>query len=207
MAAKSRLKNKSLFTFSILLLAISAFVFEQSPANEALRAIIGFSVLNASNNPLLVGLAVGVITLCIEFISSGLIALGLNTSPRFQKFANKRNYKINTSSSFIGFSDLALLLGIGSGMVVIKKHISGANLSLKQDIILAFRASVAVAIFSAFVGFLAGGGIEIARNFGLATASQSIVDLATNWLFWIIFIIVTQSISMITNKIKNTQNN
>jgi len=65
----------------LLVLAAATVVFEQSPANEALRANLGFRALESTGSAVMAGLAVAGITVLIEGISSALVVAGVSANP------------------------------------------------------------------------------------------------------------------------------
>ncbi len=197
-------KKNSLYATAILVVAASLFVFEQSPANEAVRAIVGFKVLDATGSALLAALTVGLITLAVEFSSSTLIALGLNHSRRFKKFSQRFSKNSQKDVSKNSTSDYLLALGIGAGTLVIKKHFQNKKQTLKADLKSAFKASLAITFFSAFVAFLASGGVGLAQQVGLETQAQYFLDVVTDWRFWLVVVIASQLYDLVKNRPKTT---
>lgn len=185
-------KNKSTQVV-IALSAATLLIFEQSPLNEALRAFLGFEVLKLTANPLLVGLAVTAATFIIEITSSSLIAFGISKSKRFKQFISKFGFKKAADTTKNTASDYALALGIGAGMLVIKKHFKNPTQKLKVDLRNAFKATVVISLFSGFVGFLAGGGVELARQYGFGDQAQFFLNVVTDWRFWLVVVIVSQT--------------
>lgn len=179
----------------ITFIAILSLVFEQSPLNEALRALFGFRAFQLTNNALFVGLVVALLTLVIELTSSILIAAGLNSSVKFKAFLNRHTPTRNGRTSYTvknSAADYLLALGIGAGSLVIIKHLKNRDQVFLADLKSAFKASCVIAVFSGFVGFLAGGGIVIAQDYGLADQAQYFLDIVTDWRFWLIIVLVSQ---------------
>ncbi len=180
-------------------------IFEQSPANEALRALVGFKVLDITESALMVGLAVGTITFMVELSSGILIALSLNNSLRFKKFSNRFSQKNVQPTDKNSYADYLLALGVGAGSLVIKKHLTSARQNLRTDVKSAVKATLAITVLSTLVGFLAGGGIELARAIGLGTQAQYFLDIATNWKFWLTVVIGSQAFEFANNLRKRKQ--
>lgn len=197
-------KNKTgVFSSLVIWSAFFALVFEQSPLNEALRAWLGFTVLDYTNNPLFVAAVVFTVTLAIEQTSSSLIAIGLSKSKRFGRFVSKFSKRKSVpESSKNSASDYILALGIGAGMLVIKNHLKNSHRSIVQDLKSAFKASLAIAVFSSFVAFMASGGVEIARLYGFGTQAQFFLDVVTDWRFWLVVVVSSQFFEFIKNKTK-----
>src|SRR3990167_6385551 len=154
--------------------------FQQSPANEMARVYIGMNVLEATHNPLLVGASIGVSKLAIEGVSSLPVARSLNRNfetvekikSRFKRGSTERNNKA---------TDVALALGVGTAAVVIKRHIQESDRTLEKDRRTIAKTAGAIAVFSAGIGALAGGGIEYADKVGLGDASEIAVKVLSDW--------------------------
>lgn len=187
----------------ITVFAVGLFIFEQSPANEAVRAFAGFKVLEATGSAVLVALAVGLITFVVEMSSSALIALGLHSSNRFKRFSQRFVKHESKDTGKNSASDYLLALGIGAGTLVIKKHLKNKKQTLSADLRSAFKASLAITLFSAFVGFLAGGGVIVAQQIGLGTLAQQFLNIVTDWRFWLIVVIGSQLLELLLNKHKS----
>lgn len=192
---------------ALLAAAIGSLVFEQSPANEALRVSAGLDVLKATSNELAVGGVVAAITYGIEMGSSGLIAAGLNSRlkslRRFSTFVHERLFKKrpqDESKTADRITDMGIAIGIGAGLVAVKHHVQNEQPSLKKDLSVANKASLLVAGVSGSIGVLAAGGIEHAEKVGLGTPAEYFVDYGTDWRFWVGVIGVIQGVKWIKGK-------
>ena len=195
---------------ALLVAAGAALIFEQSPANEALRLSVGLDVLKSTQNELAVGGVVAAITYGIEMGSSGLIAAGLNSRlkslRRFSTFVHERLFKKSTqteSKTGDKITDMGIALGIGAGLVAAKHHVQNKQPSLKKDLAVANKASLIVAGVSGTIGVLAAGGIEHAENVGLGTPAEYVVKYGTDWKFWLGVVAAIQGGTWVKNKVMN----
>lgn len=178
----------------VLATAVIMFVFEQSPANEALRAIAGFKVLDLTDSPWLVGVAVLMITLIVEFLTSFLIALGVHGSKRFQDYATQhRSVKSKATPRSVGLlSDGILSLTVGAGVLVIKRYARQKN-SIGNSISVGLKAAVWIAVFSGLIAYLASGGVEALKQYGMDGAAEIIVTYGSDWRFWAALLLISQT--------------
>lgn len=180
----------------VIVSALAALAFEQSPANEALRTSAGLGVLARTGNELLVGAVVAAITVVIEGASSVLIALGLRdergvvgrmTERLRSRVADGPDDALDPSRAArvrATMTDAGIALGVGSGLVVVRYRLRRGRRSLGADLATAAKATMVVAVVSGLIGVLAGGGIEHASAVGLGTPARYFVDYATDWRFW-----------------------
>lgn len=190
-------KNNRYKASFISAVAICLFIFEQSPANEMIRAWAGFTALDVTQNIFLVAFVVGAITLVVELTSSVCIALALNYSSKFKKYSQRLGGSSKFSETKNSSSDYALALSIGAGTLVLKKHLKNKNQNLRSDILCAWKATLVITVFSAFIAFLASGGIELAQRYGLGTPAEYFLGLATDWRFWLVVVVVSQAADVI----------
>jgi|GEM_PF-1364810 len=209
-AAKDHIWRDRILGGLLLAAAGASLVFEQSPANEALRVSAGLNVLKSTMNELAVGGVVGAITYGIEMGSSGLIAAGLNSRLKslrsFSGWIHDKmfnNTKKTDTKTTDKITDMGIALGIGAGLVAAKRHVQNERPSLKQDLSVANKASLLVAGVSGSIGVLAAGGIEHAEKIGLGKPAEYIVNYGTDWKFWLGVVGVIQGGSWLKNKIKN----
>jgi len=181
--------------------ALLALAFEQSPANEALRTALGLSVLDWTSNALAVGLAVLAITFVIELVSSVLIVAGLRGEfGSFSRLVDRARTKATDGtanpSSRLGsvLTDVGIALGLGAGLVVVRHHLRTREPGLRNDLLVAIKASGVVAVVSGLIGLLAAGGIEHADAVGLGREAELFVQYATDWRFWFGVLLLVQGI-------------
>lgn len=183
----------------ILILATMVFLFEQSPLNEAVRAYVGFWVLDFSANPLYVGVSVLLVTLLVEVLTSLFISLGLQHSKHFHSFA-ARHKNVLGNKSTIGVSIISngfLALTVGSGIVVIKHKLQNPKTTFKHGFKVGIEAAVWIAVVSGFIAYLASGGVEVARAYGYGGAADAVVKYGSDWRFWFILFIISQGVELI----------
>ena len=176
--------------------ALASLAFEQSPANEALRTSVGFGVLDRTHSELVVGAVVAGITVGIEGISSVLIAIGLRDERGVVgRLADRLRARIAERSGEPGeatqaarfrsmITDAGIALGVGAGLVVVRRRLQIGRRSLGADLATAAKATLVVAVVSGLIGVLASGGVEHAAAVGLETPARWFVDFATDWRFW-----------------------
>lgn len=195
-----------LVTKAVVALAGVSLVFEQTPLNEALRTNIALDVLANTQSPTAVGLTVAAVTAGIEGVSSGLITAGLNMeSSAIERFKQKIRSKNKTAveaddtnheetdksrkSLFARVvnqgADAGIALGLGAGLVTIKKHMVDPEPTLGKDIAASAKATAIVSGFSGTVGYLAAGGISQTEGTFLETPAEYFIDYATDTRFWI----------------------
>jgi len=209
-AAKDHIWRDRILGGLLLAAAGASLVFEQSPANEALRVSAGLNVLKSTMNELAVGGVVGAITYGIEMGSSGLISAGLNSRlkslRRFSGWIHDKlfnNTKKTDTKTTDKITDMGIALGVGAGLVTAKHHFQDAEPSLKKDLITSAKASTLVAGFSGGVAVLAAGGIARAEKIGLGKPAEYVVKYGTDWKFWLGVVGVIQGGSWLKNKIMN----
>lgn len=178
--------------------AVAAFIFEQSPANEALRTTAAFNVLDDTASPFAAGSAVAGITMAIEMGSSTLAAAGFHfEKERMQKFINKfkkpdsedgqiidaEEQKTKSKSKEL-FLDTGTALGFGAAIVIARKRFVDSERTFKDDILTGAKASAVIAGVSGFIGYLATGGVDNADKIGLEKPAEVFVNYATDWKVW-----------------------
>lgn len=178
--------------------AVAAFIFEQSPANEALRTTAAFNVLDDTESPFISGSAVAGITMAIEMGSSTLAAAGFHfEKERMQKFINKfkkpdsegghiidsEDQETKSKSKEI-FFDTGTALGFGAAIVIARKRFIDTERTFKDDILTGTKASAVIAGVSGLIGYLATGGVDNADKIGLEKPAEVFVKYATDWKVW-----------------------
>jgi hypothetical protein len=185
----------------IVALAIAAIAFEQSPANEAIRANIAFRTLDQTGNSLTVGIVVAALTLVIEGIPALLIALGLHSNPGLlHRLMDRLGIDVDAATErdaprrSVGavLTDAGIALGIGAGLVIVRRRFRSPLRSLAEDLRTGAWACVLVAVVSGIIGFLLAGGISYAADVGLERPAELIVDYAADWRFWLVVVVVIQ---------------
>jgi hypothetical protein len=182
-------------------LAIAAIAFEQSPANEAIRANIAFRTLDQTGNSLTVGAVVAALTLLIEGIPALLIALGLHSNPGLlHRLMDRLGVDVDAATErdapqrSVGstLTDAGIALGIGAGLVIVRRRWTTPVRTLADDLRTGAWACVLVAAVSGVIGFLLAGGISYAADVGLERPAELIVDYAADWRFWLVVVVVIQ---------------
>jgi hypothetical protein len=216
-ATGGRWAQQTWFARFVVILAVASLAFEQSPANEAVRANLAFTVLDHTGNAIVVGLAVLGITLVIEGVPGVLITAGLHLNPtlarRLMRKADRQAAaageppapqspaprKVTFGSAM---TDVGIALGVGAGLVVVKRRWTDPTRTFRQDLKTCAVACLIVAVVSGIIGWLVAGGIFWAEKVGLERPAELIVDYATDWRFWVVVIVVIQAISFIGGRIK-----
>lgn len=216
-----RTKREKIIGGLIVAAAAGALIFEQGPANEALRTKIGLDVLQASNSEIAVGSAIAAVTLAIEMGSSGLFAMGVHKErervdkllSRFRKKEEleedvkheKEHAKEKKNELVEKVTDAGVALGIGAAIVIARKRVVDPKRTLKQDLVTGLKASSVIAGVSGIIGWLAAGGIRHAASVGMEKPAQYFVDYATDWKFWGVVIAAVYGTSYLRNKFNNWQ--
>lgn len=157
------------------------WAFQQSPANEYARALIGANVMEATNNPLLVGASVGLATLAIEGASSIPVAKVMNDhSEKVERLKAKigRAGKNKESSKV---TDTSLALAVGSAAVVVKHHSLENDRTFEDDKKTVAKTAGGIAVFSAGIATALGGGLKYAEKVGLEDETATVLNIATDW--------------------------
>lgn len=94
-------------------------------------------------------------------------------------------------------TDAGIALGVGAGLVVVRRRLQVGRRSLGADLVTAAKATLVVAVVSGFIGVLASGGVEHAAAVGLETPARWFVDFATDWRFWFVLLGVIEGVSWI----------
>lgn len=191
---------RRVYNATVVTAAGGSLVFEQSPANEAIRINAGLDVLQSTGSAPMVGLTIFGITAAIEGVSSGLITAGLHTEGGLvQKMKEKMQRKDVADSEEFDVADkkratlgkvanaganVGIALGLGAGLVTVKEHVADPSPSVKKDIVTSAKATGIVSTVSGGIGYLAAGGIANAEKIGLETPAQYVVDYGTDTRFW-----------------------
>lgn len=192
----------------IVALSIAALAFEQSPANEAVRVNLGFRVLEQTGNALLVGLTVLAITLVIEGVPGALIAAGLHLNPSLERRLMRRDRRDAPTTPArrggIGstLTDVGIALGVGAGLVVVRRRWADPSRSLRDDLRTGAWACAIVAGVSGLIGFLLAGGIRYADAVGLQRPAELVVDYAVDWRFWFVVVALIQGGSWLNGRLR-----
>lgn len=204
----------------VVVLAVISLAFEQSPANEAVRANLGFRVLEHTGNAIAVGLTVFLITLVIEGVPGVMITGGLHLNPGLARRLMRKTPPdgevidlrdggatptfTDRSTRSIGsaLTDIGIALGVGAGLVVVKRRWNDPHRSVRQDLSTCAKATLVVGVVSGFIGWLVAGGITYADKVGLERPAELVIDYATDWRFWFIVIFAVQIVSWIGGRLK-----
>lgn len=196
-----------------------ALAFEQSPLNEALRTNVGLRILEDSHSAVAVGLAIYAITNAIEFGTGALITLGLHSEngavqklkdrmaakskDKLDEVQQEESQASHLSRLASTGADVSIALGIGAGLVTVRHHINDENPTIARDLITTAKATQMVAVPSAAIGYLAGGGIEYADGTILQTPAEKFVEYGTNNLVWLGIFATGFGVYKLKNFIKN----
>lgn len=194
----------------VVVVAGGALLFEQSPANEILRTNAALEALKRTGSALVVGLTVAAITAAIELGSAVLITFGLHADGgAVQRLKQKMRRQAAEAEDRIAGSprgrhfapgpvrppwsrrvgamgtDVAVALGLGAGLVTIRRHVADRNPTMAKDLAASVQATAIVAVVSGLIGYLAGGGLSNAEKIGLGTPARYIIDYGTDTWFWL----------------------
>lgn len=204
--AEQPVAHRSMFQRGIAALTVAAaggsLVFEQSPANEALRVNIGLDVLQNTQSSVAVGATIAAVTAGIEMGSSSLISLGLHTEGgAVQSLKNRLSKKsqvaieqddagIDSKKTALSraadkLTNVGIALGLGAGLVTVKEHMKDPEPTLGKDLKTSAKATGIVAGVSGGIGYLAAGGISHANGTIFETPAELFVDYGTDTRFWI----------------------
>lgn len=186
----------------VALLAGAALIFEQSPANEALRTNVGLEAFQATGRPVVVGLVVAAITAVIEIIPAALISFGLHLESgavrRLKEKMIRRRPEIREEAPAAtvarrvgrGATDVAVALGLGAGLVAVRRHVTDPDPTLRKDLIASGWAAAVISVVSGMIGYLVAGGLSNAERVGLGRVAGWIVDYGANTWFWVGVLVV-----------------
>lgn len=179
-----------------------SLVFEQSPANEALRVNIGLDVLESTQSSVAVGATIAAVTAGIEMGSSTLITLGLHSEggavTKLKDKIRKKNQDIDpeyntedmtkpdktVSKVANAAANVGIALGLGAGLVTVKEHMRDPEPSMSKDFATSAKATGIVAAVSGGIGYLAAGGISHAEGTFAERPAEMFVDYGTDTKFW-----------------------
>ncbi len=191
----------------VIVAAIAALAFEQSPVNEALRAGAAFAVLDRTANLLAVAATVALITLAIEGLAGSLIVAGLHLRPRLlsrfqRRVGDDAAEPLPPSTGGLRglVVDAGIALGVGAGLVVVRRALVDPVRGLRDHLRTCWGASLGVALVSGLIGYLAAGGITHAEAVGLETPAEWLVRYATDWRFWLVLIGSIQLVSWLSRR-------
>lgn len=188
--------------------ALATFGFQQSPGNEMARTYLGISLLDASHNPGLAALGVGVATVAIEGISGLSTSVALNSNSaayeRLKAKLKRRSSVESDSSKTDRANDIALALALGTSIVVAKKHFQYEGRTLKDDRRTMAKAVGLISTTSAGIAFLAAGGVEYADEVGLGDQAEIAVNYALDWKTYAVMFGVIQVGSFMHRKFKRS---
>lgn len=202
--------GSAVLTGGTVVAAGGALGFQQGPGNESVRVEFGTDILIHTQNKFYVALGVAALTALIECGSSTLIALGLRkeggfvqrvagrlvkkrdrpeTEPKEPKtFIGKAIQPVRNGLARMGVMDkitnTALMLGMGSGIYMAKKHFQAEEPSLKDDLKNATKGTAVISATSGAAGYLIAGGIQDAEKHGFGDQAQFFADNVMDWKFW-----------------------
>lgn len=195
----------------VVVLAVAAIAFEQSPANEAIRANVAFRVLDRTGDSLTVGMVVAAVTLLIEGVPALLIALGLHLDPGLlHRLMRRLGVDVDAVAESdaprrtVGsaLTDAGVALGIGAGLVIVRRRWRTPFRTLAEDLRTGAWACVLVAAVSGLIGYLLAGGIRYAADVGLERPAQLVIDYAADWRFWLVVVVIIQAGPWLVRRIR-----
>lgn len=197
----------------VVVLSIAALAFEQSPANEAVRANVAFRALDHTGNAVVVGIVVFAITLVIEGVPGGLIAAGLHLNTDLVRRLMRRDRHVDHAApderrrGGIGsmLTDVGIALGVGAGLVVVRRRWADPRRTFREDLRTCAWACMVVAVVSGIIGFLVAGGIRYADDVGLERPAELVVDYATDWKFWLVVVVLIQGGSWLSGRLRRAR--
>ncbi len=210
---RTRTRGRGVWTRPLMIvLSVAALAFEQSPANEALRANVAFRVLDETGDAIAVGFTVLAITLPIEGIPALLIAAGLHLNPDLLRRLMRKRALDDLPADPAShrdvrstLTDVGIALGVGAGLVVVRRRWADPARSFADDIRSGAWACAVVAVVSGFIGHLVAGGIENAARIGLERPAEIVVDYATDWRFWTVVVVLIQGLPWLIGKLRRTE--
>jgi len=218
-------ERRSFLQRSIAALVVAAagasLLFEQSPANEALRINVGLDVLQGTQSSVAVGATIAAVTAGIEMGSSSLISLGLHAKggavQRLKSRLTGKNKdavkaEANTDSgsvenvSILGKvadkgANVGIALGLGAGLVTMKEHVRDPDPTLAKDLKTSAKAAGIVSAVSGAIGYLAAGGISHAQGTIFERPAELFVDYGTDTKFWVGALAVGYGVAFVKKRI------
>ena len=176
--------------------AVSSWVFEIGPWNEAVRLDLGFEVFDRTLDALKTGAAIGLATIPIEMIPATLVAWGLSRENmpgrKAMRWMHEKlgagdgdsEIEAGKKSRFEAAKDISLALGVGAAAVIAKRFFTQET-SFKEEIKTAARLSLAIATFSGAVGWVTVYGILNAEGTPFEGAADFLERNGTDAKFWL----------------------
>lgn len=181
----------------MLAASLSALGYQQMPTNEAVRTAITLEAYENTDDKITAGVAAGVATMATEGGTSTLIAFGLASensaaSKLIERYRRRKAAKKAlddteleteitenaTDSTSIkrkvgrGLGNSAIALTLGPGIVVLKKHITGENSTVRQ----AVRTGIGYSLF----GSVVSAGVF---GYGVTEGKTGLEDIAADTVF------------------------
>lgn len=184
----------------IVVAALAALAFQQSPGNESVRANAAFRVLQRTDDELSAALIVVALTMLIEGVTSILIALGLNLPNRWMatklelfrsrlgKDEEEAEAGPQPESWPARLTDTGVTLSLGPGLVVVRRHFQQQTRTLRADLRTLFGYCVVGSVVSGIIAWLVVGGVAHADKVGLGTPARWFRDWAADWRFWVVLL-------------------
>jgi hypothetical protein len=181
-----------------------AFAFQQSPANEGVRAFVGGHVLKDTHDFLLVGASVGGTTFAIGGITGAAVAASLHSLPpgmeRVKGWIKSKSTAESRSQN--SRANDAMLALAGAGLLVAKRHYQQEDRDPSEDRRLIVKASAASAAVASVIGGLAGGGAEAAAKIGFSNEADFFVHWVSDWKTYAVGVPALQLASIIRRHFK-----
>lgn len=194
--------------------ALGALVFQQSPANESVRANAAFRVLEVTDDEIAAALIVVALTMVIEGVTSVLIALGLDLpgrwlSSKLDLFRTRLDpgqrspgHGRRPESWPARLTDTGITLSLGPGLVVVRRHLQEPARTLTSDLRTLIGYCVVGSVVSGVIAWLVVGGVAHADAVGLGVPARWFRDWAADWRFWVALLGAGYGLSWLVKRIR-----
>lgn len=192
---------------------LTGFVFEWSPANEAVLGSIGINTHNelgtggSISHSLIdrgiTGLATGSASFIEQAVVGGLTALSISQFPKTFEAWRKSNPQQNESKVTMTGSALTAL-ALGSSMAVLENQVVNPRTNTKNNLTLALKAAAVVGSFNTLLAGGVSAGLDVLDRTGHTELSHDIADIIKNPLLYIGVFGLAKAVSVMRNKKNNT---
>lgn len=191
----------------LLTSAVGTWIFEISPANEDFRGDVGVEVLQRFDNIILVGGAVGAITMAVETATGVLTAKTIEVKDgltgKFNNWLTRNTEEMDTvNKDGTRKSDYILGLAGGSSPVVVERHRRVGGRTYEQNRKTAIRAAGGIALFSAALAASAGDFIQWGAENGYIEQTNGVMEGLKDWRTWVGVFAVVKTKDHLKNLVK-----
>lgn len=165
------------------------YIFEQSPANEAIRAGIAVGAYERLGSAAAAGASVVATTFAIEAVSGMATAATISMKTGFIGRVNKwvvdsaEKLKL-TNDKGDRTGDVLLGLGGGASVVVAKRHAVEGGRTFEESRKTALKAASGIAAFSGSLAVAAAYGVQFGAAHGHAEVAQQALDIISDGKTW-----------------------